>query len=159
MTIHRLRQAGEVSAATCAKVGVTTQCDKYTLQPQEKNSLRLGAQELDCFNTNGSAYLAVDLRSRDAQPVPACPQCGSVVWNCHAARCRVCDGNLQLHIEEKVLPHCLLTLRSNLAVCRIAWSPGENSHIEATAVQENDGNRDDNYPSSLEDALDILMKM
>lgn len=140
MTVHRLRQGGEVSAQNCVKIGLTSKKDSYTFQPVTHESLRLGTQEADCFNACGSTYLLRQFRSADERSVPVCASCGNYLWRSRTNRCSTCMRTIE-NEESRKIPHCLLTLRFNLAVGRIRWNPGvstsrpppENEEEEAEA--------------------------
>ena len=154
MTVHRLRQAGAVSARCCAKVGANTARDPYTQQPVAHASLRLGTQEVDCFNACGSTHLLRGIRGRDERPVPACPSCSAPLWG-SGGSCPWCQSPVTEEAQQW-LPHCLLTLRFNLAVARMCWTPGvpgpPDSSLEPAACPTP-------YPLTLAEALARLASM
>lgn len=150
MTVHRLRQSGEVSAQNCMKIGLSTARDLMTLQPVKETSLRLGVQESDCINACGSTQLLREFRSSDNRPVPTCKACGALLW-VRESRCHSCMTMIATEGICKI-PHCLLTLRFNLAMGRIHWSPSPPS--TRSMLQDDDAQTTASvHPVTLEQAL------
>ena len=123
MVVHRLRQAGEVSAHDCTKLGTAKSHDAYTHQARQKHSLRIGSQESDCFNACGAAHLLQSLKAADTRHVECCGSCGALAQPQHK-ECMVCGSTTEPHKRLRShLSHPLLTLRHNLALGRVSWTP------------------------------------